>query len=137
MPWPEKVIHQFQTIPPNPIECDFYGAYNKLLNTLFPPDTDFTVVPWQYIDIGNPQVPWQDLDLESLKPFHFDIHQDIHQDIRQIVAFEVVLENKPVFFLELKKPTDLASKSSRQAADMEIREDLVNVASQLRTLWRG
>jgi hypothetical protein len=31
-----KVIRQFQTIPPNPIEIDFLGADNKLLSTLFP-----------------------------------------------------------------------------------------------------
>ena len=112
MPWPEKVIRQFQTIPPNPIESDFHGAYNKLLYTLFPPDTDFTVVP-QY-----------------LKPAS-------SKSSDYIVTFEVFLENKPVFILELKKPADLDLISSRQAADVQIRERLGDLAGQLQGFWRG
>ena len=72
MPWPEKVIRQFQIIPPNPIESDFHGAYNKLLYTLFPSDTDFTVVP-QY-----------------LKPAS-------SKSSDYIVTFEIFLENKACF----------------------------------------
>ncbi len=112
MPWPEKVIRQFQTIPPNPIESDFHGPYNKLLYTLFPSDTDFTVVP-QYLQPA------------SSKSSDY------------IVAFEILLENRPVFILELKKPADLAWKSSRQAADVHIRERLADLAGQLRAFWRG
>jgi hypothetical protein len=112
MPWPEKVIRQFQIISPNPIESDFHGAYNKLLYTLFPPDTDFTVVP-QY-----------------LKPAS-------SKSSEYIVTFEVFFENKPVFILELKKPADLNFISSRRAADVQIRERLGDSASQLQTFWRG
>lgn len=112
MPWPEKVIRQFQSIPPNPIEGDFHGAYNKLLNILFPPDSDFTVVP-QYLKPA------------SLKSADY------------IVTFEIILENKPVFILELKKPADLNFISMRQAADVQIRERLGDLAGQLRTFWRG
>jgi hypothetical protein len=109
---PKKVIRQFQTIPPNPIESDFHGAYNKLLYTLFPPDTDFTVVP-QYLKPA------------SLKSSDY------------IVTFEIFLEDKPVFILQLKKPADLDLISSRQAADVQIRERLRDLAGQLRTFWRG
>jgi hypothetical protein len=43
-----QIIRQFEKTPrPNPLEADFH-AYNKLLYTLFPADTDFTVVP-QYM----------------------------------------------------------------------------------------
>jgi hypothetical protein len=108
MPWPEKVIRQFQTIPPNPIESDFHGAYNKLLNTLFPPDTDFTVVP-QY-----------------LKPAS-------SKSSDYIVTFEIFFENKPVFILELNKPADLEFISSRRAADVQIRERLGDLGGQLQT----
>jgi hypothetical protein len=111
MPWPEKVIRQFQTIPPNPIESDFHGAYNKLLNTLFPPDTDFTVVP-QYLKPASSKSDY-------------------------IVTFEILFENKPIFILGLEKPADLKFISSRQAADVQIRERLGDLASQLRTFWRG
>jgi hypothetical protein len=105
MPWPVKVMRQFQTIPPNPGESDFCGAYNKLLNTLFPPDTDFTVVP-QY-----------------LKPAS-------SKSSDYIVTFEIFLENRPVFILELKTPADLNYISSRQAADEQIRERLGDLAGQ-------
>ncbi|KAG6374039.1 hypothetical protein JVT61DRAFT_4678 [Boletus reticuloceps] len=111
MPWPEKVIRQFQTIVPNPSESDFQGAYNKLLNTLFPPDTHFTVVP-QY-----------------LKPA-------TSTSSDYIVAFEILFENRPVFILELKKPADLRFISLRQAADVQIRERMGDLAGQLRTRLR-
>ncbi|KAF8438484.1 hypothetical protein L210DRAFT_962355 [Boletus edulis BED1] len=91
MPWPEK--------------SGFHGAYNKLLYTLFPPDTDFTVVP-QY-----------------LKPA-FSTSADY------IVAFEILFENKPVFILELKKPANLRFISLRQAADVQIRERMRDLADQ-------
>ena len=80
--------------------------------TLFAPDTDFTVVP-QYLQPAS------------------------SKSLDYIVTFEVFLENKPVFILELKKPADLAWISSRQAADVQIRERVGDLASQLRTLWRG
>ncbi|KAF9514296.1 hypothetical protein BS47DRAFT_1453681, partial [Hydnum rufescens UP504] len=86
---PEKVIHQFQTIPPRSTESDFHGPYNKLLNTLFPPDTDFTVMS-QYLQPA------------------FNTWADY------TVSFEVFLENKPVLILQLKKPADLAWISSRK-----------------------
>ncbi len=108
MPWPEKVIRQFQTIPPNPIESDFHGAYNKLLCTLFPPDTDFTVVP-QYLKPASPK----------------------SSDYIRVFTFEIFLENKPVFILELNNPADLDFISSRQAADVQIRERLGDLGGQL------
>jgi hypothetical protein len=105
MPWPAKVVRQFQTIPPNSGESKFFGPYNKLLNNLFPSDTDFAVVP-QY-----------------QKPASSKLSN-------RIVAFEVLLENKPVFILQLKKPADLNYISSRQAADEQIRERLGDLACQ-------
>ncbi|KAF8438583.1 hypothetical protein L210DRAFT_3544458 [Boletus edulis BED1] len=100
MPWPEKVIRH-----------DFHGAYNKLLHTLFPPDTNFTVVP-QY-----------------LKPAS-------SKSDDCIFTFEILLENRPVFILELKNPADLRFISSRQAADVQIRERLGDLAGQLWTRLR-
>ncbi|KAF8130205.1 hypothetical protein EV363DRAFT_1490422 [Boletus edulis] len=105
MPWPEKVIRQFQTIVPNPVESGFHGAYNKLLYTLFPPDTDFTVVP-QYLKPA-----------ASTSSDYF-------------VTFEILFENKPVFILELTKPADLRLISLRKAADVQIRERLGDLADQ-------
>ncbi|KAF8554396.1 hypothetical protein OG21DRAFT_1412610 [Imleria badia] len=105
MPWPEKVICQFQTIPQNPVRSDFQGAYNKFLYTLFPHDTDFTVV------------------LQRLEPTSW-----ISSDY--ILSFEILYENKPVFILQLKNPADLRFISLRQEADMQIRERLDDLADQ-------
>jgi hypothetical protein len=109
MPWPEKVIRQFQSIPPNPIESDFHGAYDKLLHSLFPPDTDFTVVH-QYLEPASS-----------------------NSDDYIVFTFEVTLENKPVLILQLNNPAALNLISSRQAADVQIRERLGDMAGQLRT----
>lgn len=105
MPWPDKILRQFQTVPPNPREKEFHGPYNKLLNTLFPPDSDFTVIP-QYLEPA------------SSKSSDF------------IVAFEVSHHNKPVFILELKSPADLDFISARQSADQQVRERLGDLAGE-------
>ena len=105
MPWPEKVLRQFQAIPANPAERELQGPYNKLLNTIFPPDSDFTVVP-QYLEHNSP------------KKSDF------------VVTFEVSIDNKPVFILELKPPADLALISTRQLADDQVRERLGDLASE-------
>lgn len=102
--WPEKVLRQFQTILLNPLGADFHGAYNKLLNTLFPPDSDFTVVP-QYLK------PSSTLTSES------------------IVTFEIFLENRPVLMLELKTPGDLNYVSTRETADSQIRQRMVDLVA--------
>jgi len=44
-----------------------------------------------------------------------------------IVTFEVMLEDKIVFILQLKPPGDLAFLSRRAAADRQIRECIVDV----------
>ena len=105
MPWPDKVLRQFQAVPTNPSESDFHGPYNKLLYTLFPSDTDFTVVP-QYLQHA------------SSKASDY------------IVTFEVFLSNRPVFILNLKPPTHLTFISTRQAADQQVRERLSDLASK-------
>ena len=100
MPWPAPVLRQFEKVPLNPSEADFHGPYNKLLSTLFPPDTDFTVVP-QY---------WpKSRDSPDL-----------------VVMFEVTLEGKTVFILGLKPPGDLSLLSRRAAADRQVRERIAD-----------
>ncbi|KAI9566199.1 hypothetical protein HD554DRAFT_2221544 [Boletus coccyginus] len=96
MPWPAEVVRQFQTVSPNADESDFLGPYNKLLNTLFPPDSDFTVAP-------------QFLKSDPADPSDY------------ISSFEIFFKNWPVFALQLKKPGNLKYKSSRATADQLIR----------------
>jgi hypothetical protein len=102
--WPEKVIRQFNTVPANPSESDYHGPYNKLLYTLFPPDSDFVVVP-QYLP-------------------------DSHNAADFIVMFEILLENRPVFILELKPPNHIDLLSRRQAADDQVRSRLADIVGQ-------
>ncbi|KZT63825.1 hypothetical protein DAEQUDRAFT_679698, partial [Daedalea quercina L-15889] len=73
-------------------ESKFCGPYNKLLNTLFPSDTDFTVDP-QYM----PNNTCESADF--------------------LVMFEVLLEDRPAFILGLKLPKALHYASSHELAD--------------------
>ncbi|KAF9648959.1 hypothetical protein BDM02DRAFT_3143411 [Thelephora ganbajun] len=102
--WPNKVLRQFATIPTNPSESDYHGSYNKLLNTLFPVDSDFVVVP-QYLP-----------DARNAADF--------------IVMFEVLLINKPVLILDLKPPSHLDLLSKRQLADEQIRSRMGDLVSK-------
>ncbi|KAI9566177.1 hypothetical protein HD554DRAFT_2174636 [Boletus coccyginus] len=96
MPWPADVVRQLKNISPHADENALLGPYNKLLNTLFPPDTDFAIVP-QY-----------------LKP-------DLVNSSRYGFSFEIFFKSWPVFVLELKQPAGLQYKSSRATADALIR----------------
>lgn len=101
--WPEKIVRQFQAVPPSPKQSDFHGPYNKLLNTFFPPDSDFTVVP-QY-----------------LKPLYRD-------SADFIFCFEIYLKNLPVFIVELKDPSAILKISTRGEADDQIRRRMGDLA---------
>ena len=98
MPWTNKIIFSFQTVPTNPSESDYDDPYNKLLYTLFPSDTDYTIVPHY--------VPGS---VESLDPI-----------FRYEVLFENNFENKTVFILDLKSPKQLCYISQRGEADQHI-----------------
>ncbi|KAF8528451.1 hypothetical protein BU17DRAFT_73493 [Hysterangium stoloniferum] len=92
MPWPPKVISKFDSMPRRPLEADLYGPYNKLLCTLFPLDTNFTVVP---------QYPIKDPVM--------------------LVDFVVTHKKKPVFILELKSPDKLRFFATCGTADNQMR----------------
>ena len=101
--WPAKVLRQFNLVPQNPQESDFHGAYNKLLNFYFPPDSDFSVFP-QYHRLGS------------------------KESIDYVVLFEIFLANRPVFVLELKAPSSIEFISTRAEADEQIRTRLGDLA---------
>jgi hypothetical protein len=113
MPWTNKIIRSFQTVPINSSETDFHGPYNKLLHALFPLDTDYTVVP--------DYVPGL---VESLDP---------------IFRYEVLFENKTVFMLDIKPPGQLRYMSELEEADQHIRRRLEDLKGWLISLifFRG
>ncbi|KAF9478776.1 hypothetical protein BDN70DRAFT_859523 [Pholiota conissans] len=92
--WPAKILRLFQTVPPNPSDCDFLGPFNALLYTLFPPETDFVVVPTYS----------QDPD-----------------SVEFTVMFEVRLFNDTFLIVELNPPGYHGVLSRRQIADDQIR----------------
>jgi hypothetical protein len=100
--WPEKIQRQFDIALArgnDALENVMHAPYNKLLNTLFPVDTDFTVIP-NFQEINS------------------------NKGADYLVTFEVFLENKPVFVLQLKREKDLGLKSKRTAADDQLRARL-------------
>lgn len=98
--WPQKVIDRFNLVPQNPRENDFYAPYNKLLNFVFPVDSDFTVAPQSY------PIP------QSRDSVDF------------VIEYMVLLDNIPVFILEIKEPSKIKLLSARQEADIQIRRRL-------------
>ena len=108
--WPKHVQARFDSIPVNPRENDYYAPYNKLLYSLFPADTPFTVAPQSY------PLP------ESRESLDF------------LIEYQILLDNVPVFILEIKSITKFAFVSSREEADQQIRKrlrDLVDVCPLL------
>jgi hypothetical protein len=99
--WPEKVQRQFDIARATGNASDIldnvlHAPYNKLLNTLFPVDTDFTVIPnFQEINSTN--------------------------GVDYLVTFEIFWENRPVFVLGLKREKDFSVRSKRTAADDQLR----------------
>ena len=99
--WPscgQKVQRQFdiaQAAGNDVLENVLLAPYNKLLNTLFPVDTDFTVIP-------NFQ------EINSTK------------GADSLMTFKIFLENRPVFVLELKREKDFSVRSKRLAADDQL-----------------
>ncbi|KAI9464036.1 hypothetical protein BJY52DRAFT_1251206 [Lactarius psammicola] len=103
-PWASKITKRFNTIPANARENDYYAPYNKLLYTLFPADSDYTVAPQSYSVLNS------------------------RGSVDFIIEFEVLLEDKPVLFLEIEEPKKIAFQSAREEADNQMRKRMVDLA---------
>ncbi|KAI6118732.1 hypothetical protein EDD16DRAFT_1831821 [Pisolithus croceorrhizus] len=99
--YPPQSEASLKKSPPNPSTADFHGPYNKLLYTLFPADTSFTVVP-QYLPESRDSADFIDM-------------------------FAVTLDNKTVFMLHLMRPKDIVFPSRREVADRQMRELVADV----------
>ena len=99
MPWTDSVLRSFQKVPINPSLADFHGPYNKFLNIIFPPDSQYTIVP-----------QWVPGSRESAE---FLVLHD---------------EDDPIFIMELKPPGDLRYGSERQDADLQIRRRISDLS---------
>lgn len=103
--WPDNIIRSFKVARPariNPSGKIYSGAYNKLLNTLFPVKSDFTVVP-RYIP-----------DRKIIGEF--------------TTMFEILLGDKLVLIVDL---TPGNNQLNRAAADDRIRIRMIDVVGEL------
>ncbi|KZT03151.1 uncharacterized protein LAESUDRAFT_660259 [Laetiporus sulphureus 93-53] len=109
MPWPSKITRAFATVEEEAgvivYENQYYGPYNKLLCTLFPPDSDFIVSP-------------------NYLPGNVDGAAGV------IISFEITLRQHPVLVLEVKPPQHLSLDSTREAADRQVRRRLVDLSGR-------
>ena len=100
--WPATVQRQFeiaQAVGNDALENVWHAPYNKLLNTLFPVDTDFTVIP-------------------NFQEIFFI------EGAGYLVTFEIFLDNQPVFVLGLKREMDFSVRSNRKTAEDQLRRRL-------------
>ena len=81
-------------------EKSFYGPWNRLLNTMFPVDSKFEVVP------ESPPVT-------------------LHEVVDFLILF-IYVEGTPVFVVEVKPPADVCFPSTRREADQQLRRRLVD-----------
>lgn len=97
-PWTPPLRRSFTSAQRarNQIEKDYYGAYNKLLNSLFPPDSDFDVIP------------------------QFATSESNYSSVDFVVTLFVAVRSTVIFLLEIKPPRDLRHGSKRRAADEQI-----------------
>lgn len=95
-PWAQEIMACFRGAKPD-LESDFTpAAYNKLLNTLFPVNTPYTVFPQVH----------HHSELSSTSPR---------------TTFTIYYQHTPVFILDLFSYGSLTRLSARQAAESHIR----------------
>lgn len=104
--WSTKILNAFEAARADPDantkEAVWHGAYNKLLNTVFPVDTDYTVEP-QYITEGTGR-----------------------DSTDFVFVVTMYLKRHPVFFLELKAPGKFALTSDRSRSDRQMRQRVLD-----------
>jgi hypothetical protein len=106
MPWPDFVTAQFNLINRfTTDDSEYYGSFNTLLTTLFPPTENFYVAP-QFIRIK------ESIDL--------------------MVIFVITKGKVPVFFLEAKTYVALNHAPSRKDADDVMRDRFLYFSDHVR-----
>lgn len=91
--WNENVIKRFEVVEKDStFEKRYYAPYNKLLNSVFPSNTNFTVSPVVSVDFA----------------------------VEYLVTIEEHDRNTPILFIEIKDPTTLSSFSSRRDANEQM-----------------
>jgi len=103
MPWPDYVTTQFNLVNPcTTDESEYYGSFNTLLTSLFPPTENFQVAP-QFIRTRDP--------------------------IDFTVIFIVMKRKAPVFFIDVKTYLAFDHTPSRREADDQMRNMFLDFSS--------
>jgi hypothetical protein len=100
---PPHILARFQRIPPNPRENDYYGPFNKLLNFLFPTNSDFTVAPQSCPDPAS------------------------KESIDFLIEYTVSFHDFPVLVIEINAPSRLRLMSAQDEVDIQIRKRLADL----------
>jgi hypothetical protein len=110
-PWPEIIMRSFFVAGASSAtsERPFFGSWNRLLNTVFPPDTIFEVVP-QYFP---PPVVSRDA-------------------VDFVFLLLIYVNTSPVFIVEIKPPAEFSRNSKRREADSQMRQRFLDIAADLR-----
>lgn len=106
MPWPEFVVRQFELVNINQYTADedYYGPFNTLLTTVFPPADDY-----------------------QISPQHKRITGSINMDSSLI--YIIKKRKVPVLFIEIKTHTAFDRASLRKEADDRMRDRFLDFAS--------
>jgi hypothetical protein len=103
MPWPDFVTTQFSLVNRfTTDESEYYGPFNTLLTTLFPPSENFQVAP-QF--------------------------KRIRGSMDITIVFIVMKRKVPVFFLEVKAHLALDHAPLRRVADNQMRNRFLDFSS--------
>ncbi len=87
-------------------EKPFYGSWNRLLNTLFPPNTLFEVVP----------------QVSAVTA---------HEAVDFVVFLFIYINTTPVFVVEVRPPGDFSFSSKRQEADRQLRQRFLDISPDM------
>ena len=101
MPWPPTILNTFPDASTQPSGGDYHGPYTKLLSSLFPPGSGFS--------IGPQRLP-------------------ANQTLNSVLMFKVTLGGKPVLVLELQQPIGRQFSSTSEAANNQFRSPLKELA---------
>ena len=108
-PWPKIIMRSFFTTGASTTtsEKPFYGFWNRLLNTLFPPDTIFEIVPQFPAVIA-------------------------HEAVNFVILFLIYINSTPVFVIEVKPPSDFCFISKRQEADLQLWKCFLDISPDMK-----
>ncbi|KAF8530607.1 hypothetical protein BU17DRAFT_35918 [Hysterangium stoloniferum] len=107
-PWSDIIMRSFFVASSSTSEKPFYGSWNRLLNTMFPVDTIFEVVPQCF----PPTI-------------------SAHDSVDFVILLLISVDLSPVFIVEVKQPSEFTRNSKRQEADSQMRQRFLDIASEL------